>query len=103
MENLIQKLPLPRFSEKKSEGSGDTIINVELLEEYDANEKINTLDELRRSKISDINVIEKATFLLFGRYWFTAWFSLGFAFFLDISSLLAGLFIYGIRKKKSTA
>lgn len=101
LENLIQRLP--KFSVNEKKELGDTVINLELLEEYDINDKMNALDELRRSKVSDINVIEKAVFLLFSKYWFTAWFSLGFSLFFDISSLLAGLFIYGIQKKKSTA
>lgn len=98
LENLIQHLP--KFSENLKKQLGDTVIDVELLEEYDINDKMNTLDELRRSKVSDINVIEKAVSLLFGKYWFVAWFSLGFALFFDMSSLLAGLFIYGMQKKK---
>ncbi|MFQ6865634.1 hypothetical protein [Blautia sp.] len=101
LENLIQHLP--KLSENEKKELGDTVINTELLEEYDVNDKMNTLAELRRKKVSDINVIEKVFFLLFGKYWFIAWFSLGLAVFFDISSLLAGLFIYGIRKKKSTA
>ncbi len=101
LENLIQQLP--KLSENEKKELDDAVINAELLKKYDINDKMNTIAELRRSKVSDINVIEKACFLLVGKYWFTAWFSLGLALFFDISSLLAGLFIYGIRKKKSTA
>lgn len=101
LENLIQHLP--KSSENERKELRDTVIDVELLEKYNINDKMNTLDKLQRSKSSDINVIEKVVCLLFGRYWFTAWFSLGIAVFFDISSLLAGLFIYGIRKRKSRA
>lgn len=76
-----------------------TVINIDLLENYNINENIETINQLRRNKISDINVVEKAASLLFGKYWFTAWFSLILAVFFDISSLLAGLFIYGIHGK----
>ncbi len=97
LENLIQNLP--KFSENMSQELKDTVVNTEFLEKYNGNDKIKILDELRRSKISDINVIEKVSFLLLGKYKFTAWFSLGLAIFFDVSSLLAGLFIYGIQKK----
>lgn len=98
LENLIQHIP--KLSEDEKKELDDTVINTELIDGYDINEKMDTLAELRRNKVSDINVIEKVFFLLFGKYWFIAWFSLGLAVFFDISSLLAGLFIYGIRKKK---
>ena len=62
-------------SRKKLSGS-ITIINIDLLENYNINENIETINQLRRNKISDINVVEKAASLLFGKYWFTAWFSL---------------------------
>ena len=77
----------------------NTLIDIELLSNYKINDKMNIIDELRRNKISDINVIEKASSLLFGKYRFSAWCSLALALFFDLSSLLAGLIIYGIRKK----
>jgi hypothetical protein len=55
---------------------------------------------LRREKVSDVNVMEKVVLLLFGEYKLMACFSLGFAFFMDVCSALAGLFIYGIRPRK---
>lgn len=99
LENLIQELP--KFSENEKNKLNGTIVNLDLLEEYNPNEKMNTLDQLYRDKISDINVIEKAVNLLKGKYRFSACFSLALAIFFDVSSLLSGLFIYGIRKKKS--
>lgn len=99
LENLIQELP--QFFESQKKELKNTVINTELLSEYNANEKMSILDELRRSKVSDINVIEKVCSLLFGKYRGIAWFSLGLAVFFDISSLLAGLFIYGLSKKKA--
>ena len=97
LENLIQQLPQLSKGDKKLLDT--TVINIDLLENYNINENIETINQLRRNKISDINVVEKATSLLFGKYWFTAWFSLILAVFFDISSLLAGLFIYGIHEK----
>ena len=97
LENLIQQLP--RLSKGEKKLLDTTVINIDLLENYNINENIETINQLRRNKISDINVVEKAASLLFGKYWFTAWFSLILAVFFDISSLLAGLFIYGIHGK----
>lgn len=101
LENLIQQLPQLSKGDKKLLDT--TVINIDLLENYNINENIETINQLRRNKISDINVVEKATSLLFGKYWFTAWFSLILAVFFDISSLLAGLFIYGIHEKHDKA
>lgn len=98
LENVIQHLP--KFLESEKAGLKESPINVELLSNYKSNDKMHTIDELRRNKVSDINVIEKASSLLFGRYRFTAWFSFALALFFDLSSLLAGLFIYGIQKKQ---
>ena len=97
LENMIQNLP--NFSENKKTHLENTLIDIELLSNYKINDKMNIIDELRRNKISDINVIEKASSLLFGKYRFSAWCSLALALFFDLSSLLAGLIIYGIRKK----
>lgn len=98
LENLIQHLP--EFSKSEKEELGNTIVNTELLENYNINDKIDELDELRRSKVSDINIIVKTVSLLFSKYWGIAWFSLGLAVFFDIASMLAGLFIYGVSKRK---
>lgn len=101
LEMLISQLPkFPKNEIEKLKGE-ETIVDTEILISYDANEKIDDLDELRRNKVSDINVIEGAISLLFGKYCFTAWFSLALALLLDMSSLLAGLFIFGIQKKKA--
>lgn len=98
LENIIQHLP--KFSKSEKAYLSNSLIDAELLSNYIANDKIDKIDELKRNKISDINVIEKATALLFGKYWFTAWFSFGLALFFDLCSLLAGLLIYGIQEKK---
>ena len=98
LENLIQHLP--EFSESEKVELGTTILNTELLENYNINDKIDEIDELRRSKVSDISVIAKTVSLLFSKYYGIAWFSLGLAVFFDIASLLAGLFIYGVSKSK---
>lgn len=70
LENLIQQLPQLSKGDKKLLDT--TVINIDLLENYNINENIETINQLRRNKISDINVVEKATSLLFGKYWFTA-------------------------------
>ena len=98
LENIIQHLP--KFSKSEKAYLSNSLIDAELLSNYIVNDKIDKIDELKRNKISDINVIEKATALLFGKYWFTAWFSFGLALFFDLCSLLAGLLIYGIQEKK---
>lgn len=98
LENVIQQLP--EFSESEIRQLKSTIVDTKLLENYNVNEKINILDDVRRSKVSDINIIEKIWALLWGKYRFIAWFSLGLAIFFDIASLLAGLFIYGISNRK---
>ena len=73
---------------------------IEFIHAFDSEEeKMDILDELQRNKVSDINIIEKVCSLLFGKYRFIAWFSLALAVFFDLSSLLAGLFIYGISKR----
>ena len=100
LENVIQHLP--KFSESEKDDLKETPIDVELLSNYKSNNKMHIIDELRRNKVSDINVIEKASSLLLGRYRFTAWFSFALALFFDLSSLLSGLFIYGIQKKSSS-
>lgn len=98
LENLIQHLP--EFSEGEKVELGTTILNTELLENYNVNDKIDEIYELRRSKVSDISVIAKTVSLLFSKYYWMAWFSLGLAVFFDIASLLAGFFIYGVSKRK---
>ncbi len=97
LEDLIQQLP--RFSENEKRELQTEVIDTDLLEKYNINEKMDILDELQRNKVSDINIIEKVCSLLFGKYRFIAWFSLALAVFFDLSSLLAGLFIYGISKR----
>lgn len=100
LEDLIQQLP--GFSENEKRELEMEVIDTDLLEKYNINEKMDILDELLRNKVSDINIIEKVCSLLFGKYWFIAWFSLALAVFFDLSSLLAGLFIYGISKRTVT-
>lgn len=102
LESLIHNLPEFSENELAELEKGETVVDTKMLNSYKANKMLNRLDELRRSKISDINVIEKATSLLFSKYFFTAWFSLALALVLDLSSLLAGLFIFSIQKKRAS-
>lgn len=100
LENIIQHLP--RFSRAEKERLSDSMIDIDILSHYVADDKIEEIEMLRRTKVSDINIIEKVSALLVGKYWFTAWFSLALAIFFDVSSLLSGLFIYGVSKNANT-
>lgn len=96
LENVIQNLP--KFSENEKVYLEKAPIDIEILSTYESDDEMQSIDKLRRNKVSDINVIEKVSSLLFSRYFFTAWFSFALALFFDLASLLAGLFIYGIQK-----
>lgn len=98
LNNIIQNLPTISNSEKKRLHN-NSAINSDLLENYIPTQKSEEITALRRNKFSDINVIEKSLHLLTGKYRLAAWFSLALAIFFDLSSLLAGLFLYGIQKK----
>lgn len=70
LEDLIRQLP--GFSENEKRELEMEVIDTDLLEKYNINEKMDILDELLRNKVSDINIIEKVCSLLFGKYWFIA-------------------------------
>lgn len=99
LEDLIQNMP--SFPESSLTSLEKDALDVDLLKNYDQEELLDEIDNLVRIKLSDINIIERSFGLLVGRYRFTALFSALFALFLDICSLLAGLFAYSISTKSS--
>ena len=102
LNNIIQNLPTISSSEKERLYNNSAIDN-DFFETYIPTQKSEEITALKRNKFSDINVIEKALNLLTGKYRMIAWFSLVLAIFFDLSSLLAGLFLYGIQKKSVPA
>lgn len=102
LNNIIQNLPTISSSEKERLYNNSAIDN-DFFETYIPTQKSEEITALKRNKFSDINVIEKALNLLTGKYRMIAWFSLALAIFFDLSSLLAGLFLYGIQKKSVPA
>lgn len=99
LEDLIQDMP--SFPESSLTSLEKDALDVELLKNYDQEKLLDEIDNLVRSKLSDINIIERSFGLLVGKYRFTALFSALFALFLDVCSLLAGLFAYGISTKSN--
>ena len=102
LNSIIQNLPTISSSEKERLHN-NSAIDSDLFETYIPAQKSEELTALKRNKFSDINVIEKTLNLLTGKYRMIAWFSLVLAIFFDLSSLLAGLFLYGIQKKSVPA
>ena len=102
LNNIIQNLPTISSSEKERLHN-NSAIDSDFFETYIPTQKSEEITALKRNKFSDINVIEKALNLLTGKYRMIAWFSLVLSIFFDLSSLLAGLFLYGIQKKSVPA
>lgn len=76
-------------------------INQTLLEEYDDLNIIDNLSKVKREYLSNINKIEKSWSLLTDndeKYPFNVRFSAIFAVFLDLASLVVGIFIYYYNK-----
>lgn len=94
LERAIKSIPT--FNRVSSEVSEASLVLIE----YDAQAISDNMDLLQRNYLAGINQMERAKNLLFGRFNFLAVVSLAFALFLDVSSLLAGLFIYIINLKK---
>lgn len=70
------------------------IIDTDTLQKFNAEDMTKNIDEAVRNNLANINAIERAVKKLYNNYPFLAWFSFGLAIFLDIASLLAGLFIF---------
>jgi hypothetical protein len=97
LENVAMSLPV--LTGKSTESAND-IVNKAIIDEFSANNIANKIDLLVRKHLAEINPMERAVELLRCQFPLNAWFSLLLAFFLDIASLLAGLFIYLVRQKK---
>lgn len=95
---LLQRIikSIPNYSKDVVDGINEinSIVNTHLLNEYDKQKITNHIDKIIRSNLAKINALERAFELLFSDFPFLAWFSLVFAIFLDVASLLAGLFVY---------
>lgn len=100
LEKILRNIP--SFSEGMIDDSSVSrnSVNVELLVNNKPEEIAGTLSILVRKYLAEINDIEKAWNFLGSEFPDLAWFSLIFAFFLDLSSLLAGLFIYMTDEKR---
>ena len=89
---------LPTFAIDYTEGLSDldNVVDVELLSSFADLGIVDNMSDLARRYISGVNPIEEACQLLRSEYSTLAWFSAFFAVFLDVSSLLAGIFVYYI-------
>lgn len=99
LERVIKTIP--NFSDLNKDylNNYNDIVDFKILTAYDAQSISDKVDNLIRDNISSINQIERAKNLLLCDYPFLAVFSLLLAFFFDIASLLAGLFIFYVSKK----
>lgn len=94
LENAIKSVP--KYSESATSDIDDIskIVDIQSLNEFNAQEAADKIDVIVRGNLANINALERAVKLLFSDFPALAWFSLGIALFFDVSSLLAGLFIY---------
>lgn len=94
METVIKSVP--KCSESAFIGIDgiSEIVDIESLKEFNAQKISDEIDVIVRGNLAHINALERAVKLLFSTFPALAWFSLAIAVFFDISSLLAGLFIY---------
>ena len=101
LEELISSVPTVSNSTFLNLEGADQIINVQLLLQFDAQKIATEISKISRSNLENINAIERAIHLLFQNdFPALAIFSAIFALFLDLSSLLAGLFVYLISESK---
>lgn len=94
LEKVIEGMPYYTNTIIKDNDSLEQVVDLRLLERFDRQEKIDTIDNIMRKHLYDINALEKAWGFLGGNYPFLAKFSLLLALFFDVASLLSGLFIY---------
>ncbi len=92
---------LPEYTEQTS--GDDVTIDGNSVNDFIKNKHkmVKEIDDLLHYNLSSVNPMERAAYLLveWDNYNIIAVYSLGLAFFLDMASLLAGLFIYYIEKK----
>ena len=91
---------IPEYSSSEYENTYKGVINVNLLKNFNCNKTAKMLDSISRSNLYNINILERSFRHLFGSYSFLAWFAFILSIFLDVSSLLVGLFIYFTDKKR---
>ncbi len=103
LDTLIKNIPDYSTFETELIADNVTIINFNIITEYDPDSISSNIDELTRDHLFEINAMENAKNLLFSKYSFLAWFSLIFALFMDVSSLLAGLFLYYVKESQKTS
>ena len=90
---------LPQFSEEVLGEVDRTMIRTETLQTYQKlKDDVDALVDEHRSTLPQANVIEKSCDRLWGAYPLLARFSFIFAFFLDMSSLVAGWLTYKLEK-----
>ena len=90
---------LPQFSEEVLGEVDRTMIRTETLQTYQKlKDDVDALVDEHRSTLPQANVIEKSWDRLWGAYPLLARFSFIFAFFLDMSSLVAGWLTYKLGK-----
>ncbi len=90
---------LPQFSEEVLGEVDRTMIRTETLQTYQKlKDDVDALVDEHRSTLPQVNVIEKSWDRLWGAYPLLARFSFIFAFFLDMSSLVAGWLTYKLEK-----
>lgn len=93
---------IPQFTEKVIGETDATVVNGETLRAYqELKDAVDVLTDEHRSTLPQANVIEKSWSRLWGAYPLLAWFSLIFAFFLDMSSLAAGWLTYKLESKQN--
>ena len=95
LQALVRSLPRYHESETTQNLSG-AYIDIIILKEFDPDRSDDEINDMVRKKLSDINAVERAWNLLSSKYKFTAIFSACLAIYLDIASLLCGLFTYYI-------
>ena len=99
LERVIKSVPDYNYVEEEYKKQNKEIIDFNLLESYDKQKLSDKIDENVRKHLASINPLERARDLLVSKYPFLAWFSLLLACFLDVASLLAGIFIYYVSMK----
>lgn len=103
LDRIVKSTPRISDADIETLESSKSVVDIEILKKYDAQDISDNIDDLMRSNSSGINLLERAFNLLIGEYPALAWFSLALAVFLDSSSLLAGLFIYLISNQQQSA
>lgn len=99
LERVIKSVPNYYYVDEEYKKQNEKIIDFDFLKSYDKQKLSDEIDENVRKHLASINPLERARDLLVSKYPFLAWFSLLLACFLDVASLLAGIFIYFVSMK----